>query len=191
MKKLLLIPALAMLFGACSTATLININVDGDSFLATDKRAPPPLIVLNGQSYNSDIPDGGLTVPLPNLSFLTKIALKINVGVVSSAAGAINGTIQLFVAPSSGTLFDPANKVPTGANCTGDLPVDGTNPVGVDLSLSATSPAPCSAAFTRVQSGQFRIGARVAFAVTANSTVTITLNNLDVGVSGYPVQIIK
>jgi hypothetical protein len=193
MKKLFLLAALVAVFGACSTATLININVDGDSFLPADKRSPPPLAVIAGPTLtNYAIPDGGLSLPLPSLGFLTKIALKLNVGVVSSVAGAINGTLELFVAPvNSGNLYDAANKVPTGALCATDLTVNGSTPVNVDLVLAANSPTACATAFTRIKSGQFKIGARVSFAVTADTSVTVTLNNFDVGISGYPIQILQ
>jgi hypothetical protein len=193
MKKLFLMAALVAALSACSTATLININVDGDSFIPANLRSPPPLVISAGPTVtNYAIPDGGLALPLPSLAFLTKIALKLNVGVVSSVAGAINGTLQLFVAPvNSGNLYDVANKVPTSTTCTTDATVNGTNPVEIGLNLAANSPAPCATAFNRIKSGQFKIGARVSFAVTADTSVTITLNNFDVGVSGYPIQILQ
>ncbi len=193
MKKLFLMAALVTAFSACSTATLININVDGDSFIPANLRSPPPVVVSAGPTVtNYAIPDGGLSLPLPSLAFLTKIALKLNVGVVSSAAGAINGTLELFVAPvNSGNLYEAANKVPTGALCIADVTVNGTDPIAVSLNLAANSPAPCATAFNRIKSGQFKIGARVSFAVTADTTVTITLTNFDVGVSGYPIQILQ
>ena len=187
MKKLFLRAALVAVLGACSTATLININVDGDSFIPANLRSPPPLAVIAGPTIqNFPVPDGGVALPLPSLTFLTKIALKLKVGVVSSVAGAINGTLELFVAPSNtANLYDVANKVPTGAACAGDLTVNGTNPVDVSLVLLATT------AFNRIESGQFKIGARVSFTVTADANVTITLENFDVGVSGYPIQILQ
>ena len=193
MKKLFLMAALVTAFSACSTATLININVDGDSFIPANLRSPPPLAVSAGPIVqNYPIPDGGLALPLPSLVFLTKIALKLNVGVVSSVAGAITGTLELFVAPvNSGNLYDAANKVPTNATCITDVIVNGTDPIAISLNLNANSPAPCANAFNRIKSGQFKIGARVSFAVTAYTTVTITLNNFDVGVSGYPIQILQ
>jgi hypothetical protein len=145
-----------------------------------------------GASINTPIPDGGLAVPTPSLNFLTRIALKINAGVVSSTAGALAGTFELFVAPSgSANLYDPANKVPTSNNCTTDVVVNGTDPVNLDLTLTSTSPAACATAFSRIQSGQFKIGARVSGAVAANTTVTFTINNFDVGISGYPIKLLQ
>ncbi len=193
MKKLFLLVALVAFLGACSTATLININVDGDSFIPAANRTTTQNVTA-GPAINIPIPENGLAVPLPSLSFLTRIALKIDAGIVSSVSGAINGTLELYVGPSSATnvtLYDPSNKVPTGANCTGDLTVDGTTPVKVNLSLTASSPTLCANAFNRIKSGQFKIGARVSFVATSNTTVTINLTNFDVGVSGYPVQILK
>jgi hypothetical protein len=193
MKKLFLAAAIITALSACSTATLININVDGISFIPAASRTPPPLPVVAGPDVsNIEIPVGGLAVPLPTLNFLTKIALKINVGVVADVPGSISGSLQLFIAPTNtNNLYDPANQVPTGANCVGDLAVNGTDPISIDLSLNNNSPAACGTAFNRVKSGQFKIGSRVSFTITANSTVTITLTDLKVGVSGYPVQILQ
>jgi hypothetical protein len=193
MKKLFLMAALAAALSACSTATLININVDGDSFIPANLRSPPPVAVVAGaNAQNYPVPDGGLALPLPSLSFLTKIALKLDVGVVSSVAGAISGTLELFIAPvNSGNLYEAANKVPTDATCTTDLTVNGTTPVAINLNLAANSPTACATAFNRIKSGQFKIGARASLTVTADTTVTITLNNFDVGVSGYPIQILQ
>jgi hypothetical protein len=191
MKKLLFGAAVFAALTSCSTATLININVDGDSFIPAANRSQAVAFTA-GASVNTPIPDGGLAVPTPSLNFLTRIALKINAGVVSSAAGAFVGTFELFVAPSSSSnLYDPANKVPTSNNCTTDTVVNGTDPVDLDLTLTSTSPAACATAFTRIQSGQFKIGARVSGAVTANTTVTFTINNFDLGISGYPVKLLQ
>jgi hypothetical protein len=191
MKKLLLGAAFFAVLSACSTATLINLNVDGDSFIPTASRSTSVNFTA-GASVNTPIPDGGLAVPTPSLNFLTRVALKINVGVVSSTAGAITGSFELFIAPSNtANLYDPANKVPTSANCTADTAVNGVDPVNLDLNLTATSPAACATAFNRIQTGQFKIGARVSGAVTANTTLTLTINNFDVGISGYPVKILQ
>ncbi len=190
MKKLLLPLAAAALLGACSTATLININVDGDSFIdATTKTislpaVPPitPQVVV--------IPDGGAGLPLqlPTLTFLTGIRLNIGVSVVATdpTAGA-TGTIEMFVAQSStANLYDPANKVPTAANCVGDA----TLTEAINLNLTATSPAACAAAFNLMKAGNFKIGARASFNLVNASPVTVTLTNLDVGVSGYPAKLL-
>lgn len=190
MKKFILGAAFATIFTACSTATLVNINVDGDSFIPAASRSTTVNFIA-GASVNNPIPDGGLSLPLPNLNFLTRVKLGVNVGVVSSVAGAVTGNFELFVAPaSSANLYDPTNKVPTASNCTADTSVDGTNPVVLDLTLSSSSPAACAAAFNRIQSGQVKIGARVSGAVTANTAITFTIQNLDVGVSGYPIKLI-
>jgi hypothetical protein len=190
MKKLLLICALSTLFAACSTATLINLKVDGDSFIPAANRSQTIPIIVG--AFATPIPDGGLAVPTPALGFLTKVVLKINIGVVSSAAGAISGSLELYIAPgNTSNLYDPANKVPTSNNCTTDITIDGTTPVDLNLELSSTSPATCASAFDRIKAGQFKIGARVSGAATALTNVTFTINNFDVGVSGFPVKILN
>jgi hypothetical protein len=190
MKKLLMFGALSTLFAACSTATLINLKVDGDSFISASSRSQTIPIVVG--AFSTPVPDGGLAVPAPALDFLTKVGLKINVGVVSSASGAISGSLELYIAPSNtSNLYDPANKVPTSNTCTTDASVNGTDPIDLDLLLSSSSPAACSSAFNRIQAGQFKIGARVSGAATANTNVTFTINNFDVAISGYPVKILK
>jgi hypothetical protein len=190
MKKLLLIGALSTLFAACSTATLINLKIDGDSFIPASSRSQTIPIVAG--AFTTPIPDGGLAVPTPALGFLTKVVLKINVGVVSSASGAISGSLELYIAPgNTSNLYDPTNKVPTSNNCTTDATINGSTPVDLSLELSSASPAICASAFDRIKAGQFKIGARVNAAATANTNVTFTINNFDVGVSGYPVKILN
>jgi hypothetical protein len=190
MKKLLLGAALIAVISSCSTATLINLRVDGDSFIPASARTTT-LNFLGGVAIATPVPDGGVAIPLPGFDFLTKMSLTINVGVSSSVAGAVAGTFELFIAPgNTANLYDPANKVPSSSNCTTDATVNGTDPIALSLEFSATSPAACAAAFDRIKAGQFKMGARVSGAVTADTTITFTINNLDVGVSGYPVQIL-
>ncbi|MFN3266768.1 MAG: hypothetical protein ACK41E_08010 [Deinococcales bacterium] len=190
MNKLRLGVVLVAVFSACSTATLINFNVDGDSFIPASSKSTS-LALTAGASINTPVPDGGIAVPLPNLSFLTAARVSVRVAVVSSTPGAVSGQLELFVAPANtADLYAPANKVPTSTNCTTDATVNGVDPVDFTLNLTSTSPADCATAFNRIQSGQFKIGARVSGSVTADTTVTFTILNLDVGVSGYPVKLI-
>lgn len=191
MKKFLFLSLAAGLLGACSTATLININVDGDSFIPVAEKSKT-VAVVGAVSTPFNVPEGGFAANLPKLNFLTGVRIKANVGVVITGGGLNTGTLELYIAPSStANLYDVNNKVPTKNNCTADTTLNGTDPVDLNLEFSSSSTGKCLTAFNLIKSGSFKIGARVVITLNVNGNLTYTINNFDVGVSGYPVQILN
>jgi hypothetical protein len=189
-KNLLLLPLVALTLGACSTKTLLNINLDADSFLAPATRSNTFDIGVTG-NFDRRLPDDdgdadigndpdGSSLSVPQLSFITGVKLNLGVTLNTSATA----TLELFIAPdNTADIYQPQFRVLQGTNSTGT-----TFTANADLSATSSDPAQ-QQAFTAIKSGKFRLGARVQGSSTPGATVNYTIDNLGVSVAGYPIKL--
>jgi hypothetical protein len=188
--KFFILCAMSVLLGACSTKTLLNVNVDADSFVPADTRSGSfPVTALgnfeyrfpddDGDTTNGNDPDGS-SLSVPSLKFVTAATLKVKLTVNTS----LDASLELYVAPDgTADIYLPQYRVRQGSTATGAS-------FEASANLSATSSdAAQKQAFEAIQSGKFRLGARVQGTGTPGASVGYTIDNLFVSVSGYPIRV--
>jgi hypothetical protein len=188
MRRLLLLPVLVVL-GACSTKTLINLNVDADSFLA-DSAKSGTINVTAGQ-FQTRVPDDdgdgttgndadGVPVSLSALSILERASLRAKVRVDTSATG----SLEVYVAPQNvADIYQAQYRVLQGSNAGGN-----SFEATVELTANAADPARAQA-FNAIKSGAFRFGVQLIGSAPSATTIRFELQTLEVSVSGYPVRL--
>jgi hypothetical protein len=174
---------------ACSTKTLLTINVDADSFVtAKDRTGSLPIGVGGALDYRFPDDDGdtvanndlnGVSVSLTSLKVLEAAKLSVTISLDTSATGGL----ELFIAPNDTVnIYQPQYRVLQSTNTTGQ-------DFKADASLSANSSDPAKAqAFTAIQSGTFRIGAHLQGTAAPGSSIAYTLKDISVSASGYPIK---
>jgi hypothetical protein len=185
-----LLAAIAVLsLSACSTKTLININLDAESFLPPDTRENAVPVTAgsfrtrlpddDGDAVNGNDPDGAV-INLSALSVLERASLNVRLRLDTSATGAL----ALYIAPGNTTnLYQPQYRVLQGSTASADL--------SANVVLSATSSDPAQVqAFNAIKSGSFRIGVEASGTAGGTSSVKYRVENLDVSVSGYPIRLL-
>ncbi|NJK46246.1 MAG: hypothetical protein HC933_20080 [Pleurocapsa sp. SU_196_0] len=190
MNRFLILCAVSLLLGACSTKTLLNVNVDADSFVPAETRSGSfPVTVLGDFEYRFPDDDGdttngndpnGSSLSVPSLKFVTAATLTVKLTVNTS----LTANLELYIAPDgTADIYLPQYQVLQGSTATGAT-------FEASANLSATSSdAAQKQAFEAIQSGKFRIGARARGTGTAGALVGYTIDDLFVSVSGYPIQV--
>ena len=191
--KPFLIPLCAALaltvLSACSTKTLLTVNVDADSFVAVkDRTGSVPTGVGGTLDYRFPDDDGdavanndlnGVSLSLTSLKILESAKLSVTISLNTSATGGL----ELFIAPNSTVnIYQSQYRVLQSTNTTGqDFKAD------VSLSANASDPAKAQA-FNAIQSGAFRIGAHLQGTAAPGSSIVYTLKDISVSASGYLIK---
>lgn len=180
--------AVVLLLASCSTKTLINLNVDADSFIPADTKSGSVIVTAGTFEYRFPDDDGdlingndldGAMVAVPSIKFVAKASLSLKLTINTSATG----SLEVYVAPGNVTDLYQAQYRVLQASTT-----DSSSFAG-DVTLSAASSDPGQAqAFTAIQSGGFRVGARVRGSAVAGEKVQYSVDDLTVSVSGYPIK---
>ncbi len=175
LRNALLVAGLSALLASCSGHTVHRVEVDLLSFLPADSRSGT-LDVQVG-SVETVWPDqDGEAVPVPGAEALVGGEFVGEVGLVNNTDGDLSGTLEVRVGPASDTdLFDENGDLSWGSSSI-SLPSGQTGSLTLTLTLDpSTNPQ----VFALVQSGGFRIGARLSVNSTGTGQVTYTLNRLN------------
>jgi hypothetical protein len=171
----LLVAGLSALLASCSGHTVHRVEVDLLSFVPSENRSGT-LDVQVG-SAETLFPDGdGEKVSIPGAEALVGGGFVGEVELVNNTNGDLTGALEVRIGPASDTdLFDGngdqlwgSSSVSLGSGQTGSLALDLTLDPDTDPQV-----------FTLVQSGEFRIGAKLSVGSTGTGQVTYTLKRLD------------
>ena len=190
MKKTLMLLAIVASTTACSTKTLINLNVDADSFIPAATRTGSTPVTAGTVDYRFPDDDGdplngndlnGALLSIPSVNFITAAKLSLKLTLETSATG----SLEVYIAPgNTANLYQAQFRVLQAANTSGPS-------FAGQVNLAAASSDPAQAqAFSAIQSGSFRVGARLQGSAVTGTTVRYSVEDLTVGVSGYPIKVL-
>ncbi len=187
MTKLLVIFATLLVFTACSTKTLINLNVDADSFIPAATKSGQVSVIAgaidyrfpddDGDAINGNDPNGAI-ITIPSVKFIASAALTVKLTINTTATG----SLEVYIAPGSTTALYQAQYRVLQATTSGSSFAGSVN-----LSAGSSDPAQAQA-FAAIQSGSFRIGARVQGSAIAGTSVQYSVDDLTISVAGYPIK---
>ncbi len=188
MNRLLVIFATALTLTACSTKTLVNLNVDADSFIPAATKSGSTVVTAgtidyrfpddDGDAINGNDPDGAI-LSIPSVKFINAAALNVKLTIDTTATG----SLEVYIAPGNTiNIFQTQYRVLQASTTSGSS-------FAGNVKLSAASSDPAQAqAFQAIQSGSFRIAARVRGSAVAGTTVKYSVDDLTVSVAGYPIN---
>ena len=186
--KNMLILAITLLATACSTKTLINLRVDADSFIPAATKSGSTTVTAgtidyrfpddNGDAINGNDLDGAV-ITIPSVKFISSASLTVKLTINTTATG----SLEVYIAPgNTANIYQTQYRVLQASTTSGSSFAGSVN-------LSAASSDPAQAqAFTAIQSGSFRVGARVQGSAVAGTTVQYSVDDLTVSVAGYPIK---
>ena len=188
MIKTLFLTAIALLLASCSTKTLVNLNVDADSFIPAATKSGSVIVTASaflyrfpdddGDAINGNDPDGAI-IAVPSIKFITKASLSLKLTLDTSTTG----SLEVYIAPGNVSNIYQAQYRVLQTSTTDSSSFTG------NIALSAASSDPAQAqAFAAIQSGSFRVGAQVRGSAVAGTTVQYSVDDLTVSVAGYPVK---
>ncbi|WP_337845731.1 hypothetical protein [Thermus sp.] len=174
------------LLAACSGHTVYRFEVDLLSFLPPENRSG----TLNVRAGSAEAPfpaQEGQPVSFPGGEALVDGRFLGEVELTNNTSGDLSGTLEVRVGPASDTdLFDGTGDVAWGSSSI-SLPSGQAGAFSLDLPLdSNTNPQ----VFALVQSGEFRIGARLSVNSTGTGQVAYTLKKLDLTLRLKPFNLI-
>lgn len=188
MMKKMLILAITLLATACSTKTLVNLSVDADSFIPAATKAGSTAVTAGRIDYRFPDDDGdaingndlnGAVITIPSVKFISSATLNIKLTINTTATG----SLEVYVAPGNTVNLYQVQYRVLQASTTDSSSFAGN----VTLSAASSDPAQVQA-FTAIQSGSFRIGARVQGSAISGTMVQYSVDDLTVSVAGYPIK---
>ena len=179
---------MTLLATACSTKTLININLDADSFIPAATRSGSTVVTAGAIDYRFPDDDGdavngndlnGAILSVPSVKFVNSAGLSVKLSLDTTATG----SLEVYIAPGSTVdIYQLQYRVLQATTASGSS-------FAGNVSLSAASSDTAQAqAFAAIQSGSFRVGARVQGSAVAGATVQYSVDDLTVRVAGYPIK---
>ncbi len=188
---------------ACTTATLVEIEIDGASLAGIAKSAELPFTLKQGEGV-TELPFGseqnGIPISLPDAAVRPATKVQIRADVDLEVTGGLSASLGFFIAPASAPIaVQPEYKVPTQPNCVGDISIDTTsNPaeqiavkkVTVDLIISSSATGPCKIAFDLIKSGNFKLAITATATASTDVSLKYTLERFDFILAGYPIKIL-
>ena len=179
---------LASSLASCSTKTLVNFNVDADSFIPATTKSGSLIVTASIFQYRFPDDDGdavngndldGAIIAVPSVKFITKASLSLKLTINTSATG----SLEVYVAPGNvANIYQAQYRVLQAAT------TDSSSFAG-SVTLSAASGDPAQTqAFAAIQSGGFRVGAQVRGSAAIGETVQYSVDDLTVSVAGYPIK---
>lgn len=179
---------MTLLATACSTKTLINVNLDADSFIPAATKSGSTIVTAGTIDYRFPDDDGdaangndvnGAILSVPSVKFISSAGLNVKFSINTTATG----SLEVYIAPGNTVnIYQAQYRVLQASTSSGSS-------FAGNVSLSAASSDPAQAqAFTAIQSGSFRVGARVQGSAVAGTTVQYSVDDLTVSVAGYPIK---
>jgi len=191
MKRLYLLPLLALALAACGAQSLVIADLDVSSFVDAADREGDLVVPGSIQVYVPDAdgdlltPDGGRLVDqVPVLDALSGLAVFVTVEVENTGSGTLQATAEFRLAPAadSGNIYDGVQDVRLAE-------------AGFQLDPGASRTITLEAVLTRggaamdlITGSGFRVGMKVA--ATGSSTVHYTITDFRLRLEQRPFDLI-
>jgi hypothetical protein len=188
---------------ACTTATLVEVEIDGASLFGIAKSAALPFTLKQGEGV-TELPFGseqdGIPISLPDTAVRPTERVQIRANVDLEVTGGLSGSLGLFIAPASAPIaVKPEYKVPTKSDCVGDISIDTTantaeqtkvEPITIDLNISNSAIGACKTAFDLIKSGSFKLAITATGTASTDVSLKYNLERFDFILAGYPIKIL-
>ena len=193
--RLMMGVALAGLLASCASFTLVNANFDAASFIPSTQKTGTlavtgvtPTLQFVPQD-DSNINNGYLVNGLPTLGFVESFKIQIKVGLASQASSAatINGSLEVYLAPTTEQNIFQAQYLISSGNPVSLAP-GSSSALDLTVTLGKTATGAQANALTEVKKGTFRFGAQLRLESTGGGSIDYTVDTAKLSVSGYPVN---